>query len=166
MTMTWPVVAVTLGIIAHLSFLIWLYGRHLITKSEHASQERAFSLQERAFALEEKKFDVWKTVQLAHTAQHGAEAKRLVQRSLGSLAVPPEMVPNGGKVVSMFERKKNDPTHAMIRAEDVEGEPTPERMQEIAEVLSKAKDLPEDEARALLAAHGIEAVQFFGGDDA
>lgn len=160
MDMTWPMVAVTLGILAHLSFVLWLYGQHLITRSEHKFQERGF-------ALEERKFEVWKTVQLAHTAQHGGEARKLVHRAMGApLTVPPEMVPNAGKVVSMFDRKKADPTHAMIRADDVEGEPTPERMREIAEVLSRAKDLPEDEARALLAAHGIEAVQFFGGDDA
>lgn len=152
MNLTWPETVVMLGIFVKLSFVLWLYGRHLAARSER-------DLQERAFALEERKFEVWKTVQLAHTAQQGGEARRLVSRVTGGF-VSSEMEPNPGKVVPLFGSRKPEVTHALVRTFNENEEPTPERMKEIAEVVRKVRELPEDEARELLAAHGIDEVSF------
>lgn len=150
---TWPIACIVLGTIAALCFLAWIHFRREMEREHHTFQDRAFS-------LEEKKFEVWKTSNLAHVATHGKEAKSIVDRLLrgpgGAMSVLPggDMEPQPARVLSMVGRGP----HA--KRDDEE---PPENVKEVLELIAQAQQMPPEEAKAFLAEHGIEGVEFFRG---
>jgi hypothetical protein len=161
MEITWPVGLVLLGLIAAFCFALWLLWRREMEKQHHHFQTRAFS-------LEEKKFDVWRTLNMAQAAQLGTESKKIVQQALRSTGSLADIEPNPGKVVSMFDRKRERPAisieTASGRVNEME-EPSEERILEICELLQQAKRMSPEEAVEFLKQNGIEDAVVFKNDD-
>lgn len=163
MDMTWPMAVVTLGAFVKFSFVLWLYGQHLIKRSEHG-------LQKRTLDLEEKKFEVWKTMNFAQVSMQGKEAKNFVERAMRSTSAIADVEPDPNKVVSMFDKKRGRGARS-IEVGDVtvfvrdEGLLTPERIEEITDALEQAREIPVGAARdAFLRSRGIEHAEFYDGD--
>lgn len=171
---TWQVTVIILGHIVAFCFLAWLRWRREMEKEHHKFQERGF-------ALEERKFDVWKTMNFAQASQQGKDAKDIVQRALRSNGTTPsadEIEPNPGKVVSMFDKKRergpHGPTKAIMGVGGIGtatvahdgGVPTQERMAEVAEALMQAREMPPGPQRdAFLKEHGIDHAEFEDEND-
>lgn len=159
--MDWPhatiVIVTIVSMWVGVCFLRWL-------RFQRDMEANILLFKDRAFTLEEKKFDVWKTSQLAHTAQQGQHARTVVQRAMRDFpgVSAADMEPSAGNVIPFAPRSAGK--YAMVSEGDGEPEMTEERLAEIAELLVRAKDMPEEEAKAFLAEHGLHDVAIFRND--